>query len=93
MIGVGMITAITVDAALVRTLLVPATIRLLGHRNWWAPRPLRAAYHRYGIHEPATPAPHRPGTAAQADITRLTGIDVAPSLSGAHHREGGPGAP
>ena len=37
LIGVGMIVAITVDATLVRALLVPATMRLLGRWNWWAP--------------------------------------------------------
>jgi RND superfamily putative drug exporter len=56
-IGVGMIVAIVVDATLVRALLVPATMRLLGRWNWWAPGPLGAFYRRYGIHEfPAEPA-------------------------------------
>ena len=32
-------------------LLVPATMRLLGRDNWWAPRPLRRLYARYGIRE------------------------------------------
>jgi RND superfamily putative drug exporter len=52
MIGVGMIVAIVVDATLVRALLVPATMRLLGRWNWWAPRPLAAVYRRFGIREP-----------------------------------------
>jgi RND superfamily putative drug exporter len=42
-------------------LLVPATMRLLGPANWWAPRPLRRLYARYGIREdggrPPAPAP------------------------------------
>ncbi len=37
-IGIGMIIAIAIDAFLVRTLLVPATMRLLGRFNWWTPR-------------------------------------------------------
>jgi RND superfamily putative drug exporter len=41
--GVGMALAIALDATLVRALLVPATMRLLGHLNWWAPAWLRAA--------------------------------------------------
>jgi trehalose monomycolate/heme transporter len=45
-----------VDASVVRILLVPATMRLLGRANWWAPRPLRRLYARYGIKE-ETPAP------------------------------------
>src|SRR3712207_674776 len=40
MIGVAMLIAIVVDATVVRTLLVPATMRLLGDANWWAPGPL-----------------------------------------------------
>jgi RND superfamily putative drug exporter len=38
MIGVGMAAAIALDVTLVRALLVPATMRLMGHWNWWAPR-------------------------------------------------------
>ena len=37
--------------SLARVLLVPATMRLLGQANWWAPRPLRRLYARYGIRE------------------------------------------
>ena len=54
-IGVGMIVAIIVDATLVRALLVPATMRLLGRWNWWAPGPLGRFYSRYGIHESREP--------------------------------------
>jgi trehalose monomycolate/heme transporter len=51
LIGVGMIIALIIDASVVRVLLVPATMRLLGPANWWAPRPLRRLYARYGIRE------------------------------------------
>jgi trehalose monomycolate/heme transporter len=51
LMGVGMIVALIVDASIVRVLLVPATMRLLGRANWWAPRPLRRLYARYGIRE------------------------------------------
>jgi trehalose monomycolate/heme transporter len=51
MIGLGMIVAITVDATIVRGLMVPATMRLLGRANWWAPGPLARLYRRYGISE------------------------------------------
>jgi len=40
-----------VDATIIRVLLVPATMRLLGRANWWAPRPSRRLYARYGIKE------------------------------------------
>ncbi|MGH3255966.1 MAG: MMPL family transporter, partial [Streptosporangiaceae bacterium] len=59
LMGVGMIVALIVDASVVRILLVPATMRLLGRANWWAPRPLRRLYGRYGIRE-ETPAPAVP---------------------------------
>jgi RND superfamily putative drug exporter len=65
LIGVGMITAIVVDAALVRTLLVPATMRLLGRWNWWVPRPLHVLHRRIGIDRPA--APHAAATAVLVD--------------------------
>jgi trehalose monomycolate/heme transporter len=51
LLGVGMIVALLVDATVVRILLVPATMRLLGQANWWAPGPLRRLYARYGITE------------------------------------------
>jgi RND superfamily putative drug exporter len=53
LIGVGMIVAIVVDATLVRALLVPATMRLLGRWNWWAPAPLARLYQRFGLRESA----------------------------------------
>jgi RND superfamily putative drug exporter len=46
-----MIVALIVDASIVRVLLVPATMRLLGRVNWYAPRPLRGLYAKYGIKE------------------------------------------
>jgi RND superfamily putative drug exporter len=51
MIGFGMIVALIVDATIVRALLVPATMRLLGRANWWLPGPLARLYSRYGIQE------------------------------------------
>jgi RND superfamily putative drug exporter len=55
LIGVAMIIAILVDATVVRALLVPATMRLLGRANWWAPAPLGRFYARYGLKETDTP--------------------------------------
>jgi trehalose monomycolate/heme transporter len=68
MIGIAMLIAVVIDATVVRTLLVPATMRLLGRANWWAPGPLGRLYARYGIRESdgdggedaaAAPAPRR----------------------------------
>ena len=50
-IGLGLGLAILVDATLVRMLLVPATMRLMGRYNWWAPAPLAALYRRMGMSE------------------------------------------
>ena len=58
-IGLGMAIAVAIDATLVRALVVPATMRLLGDLNWWAPRPLARLYRRLGLgdaHAPADPA-------------------------------------
>lgn len=40
-IGIGLAIAVIMDATLIRMLLVPSTMRLLGNLNWWAPAPLR----------------------------------------------------
>jgi trehalose monomycolate/heme transporter len=51
MIGIGMLVALIIDATVVRALLVPATMKLLGRWNWWAPGPLRRWWERYGWRE------------------------------------------
>jgi trehalose monomycolate/heme transporter len=56
LMGVGMIVALLVDATVIRVLLVPATMRLPGRANWWAPRPLGRLYGKFGIRE-ETPGP------------------------------------
>jgi len=61
-IGLGMALAVAIDATLVRALVVPATMRLLGDLNWWAPRPLARLYRRLGFAE----TPSTPGLAAGA---------------------------
>ncbi|WP_025274207.1 MMPL family transporter [Haloglycomyces albus] len=54
MMGVGMAVGIFVDATVVRMLLVPSTMRLLGKVNWWVPSPLAGLYSRYQISEGET---------------------------------------
>jgi len=54
MIGLGMLVALLIDATIVRALLVPATMKLLGNLNWWAPGPLRRWWDRYGFREELT---------------------------------------
>jgi RND superfamily putative drug exporter len=69
--GVGLTLAILLDATIVRTLLVPATMKLMGHWNWWAPAPLRKLHERFGLHEPATaPPPVAPEAGVVQPATR-----------------------
>ena len=65
-LGVGLAIAVLVDATIVRTLLVPATMKMLGERNWWAPAPLRRFHQRFGLHE-APPTPDAPQPAVVLD--------------------------
>ncbi|MGX9787356.1 MMPL family transporter [Mycobacterium sp. MMS18-G62] len=51
MFGVGLTLAVIVDATLVRMLLVPAFMHVLGRWNWWAPKPLARLHERIGISE------------------------------------------
>ena len=47
--GVALALAVAIDATLVRIILVPATMTLLGEWNWWAPGPLRRLHDRLGL--------------------------------------------
>jgi RND superfamily putative drug exporter len=50
-LGLGIGFAVLVDATLVRALLVPSLMKLLGDWNWWAPAPLRRLHRRLGLSE------------------------------------------
>jgi RND superfamily putative drug exporter len=50
-LGVGTALAVLIDAFLVRALLVPSLMALLGRWNWWAPRPLARLHARFGMRE------------------------------------------
>jgi uncharacterized membrane protein YdfJ with MMPL/SSD domain len=52
-VGIGTAIAVLVDATIVRALLVPSLMRMLGARNWWAPRPLARLHARLGLREAA----------------------------------------
>jgi RND superfamily putative drug exporter len=60
-IGIALAIAVAIDATIVRILIVPSVMRLLGRTNWWAPRPLASLYRRIGAGEalPMTPLPAR----------------------------------
>lgn len=55
MLGLGLLIALLVDATVIRGLLVPATMRLLGRANWWAPGPLARLWARVGFRESGPP--------------------------------------
>ena len=65
--GLALAIAVAVDATLVRMILVPATMTLLGPANWWAPAPLRRLHQRLGLHE----VPAHPAGPARAPIATL----------------------
>jgi RND superfamily putative drug exporter len=50
-IGIGLAIAVALDATIVRVLIVPAVMRILGRYNWWAPRPARWLHRRAGLAE------------------------------------------
>jgi putative drug exporter of the RND superfamily len=50
-IGIGLAIAVAIDATIVRILIVPSVMRILGRANWWAPRPLALLHRRIGTGE------------------------------------------
>jgi RND superfamily putative drug exporter len=63
-LGLGTALAVLIDASIIRVLLVPSLMALLGSWNWWAPRPLRRLHDRIGLRESGprattTPDPSR----------------------------------
>jgi len=63
-LGIGTALAVAIDATLIRALLVPALMAMLGEYNWWAPRWMKKIYERFGLSEgPSAPDP-APATAA-----------------------------
>jgi uncharacterized membrane protein YdfJ with MMPL/SSD domain len=61
-LGLGTALAVLIDASIVRALLVPSLMALLGSWNWWAPRPLRRLHDRFGLRESG---PHAAPAAAR----------------------------
>ncbi|HEX2071040.1 MAG TPA: MMPL family transporter [Thermoleophilaceae bacterium] len=55
--GIGTALAVLLDATIIRALLVPSLMELLGRWNWWAPRPLRRLHERIGLSEAPTGEP------------------------------------
>lgn len=81
MLGVGLTLAVLVDATLVRVMLLPAFMHVLGRGNWWAPKPLVRIHRRFGIGEAKTPqqtpetdSEAMPSEDAPAVVERRAGI-------------------
>jgi uncharacterized membrane protein YdfJ with MMPL/SSD domain len=66
-LGVGTLTAVLVDAFIVRAALVPSLMALLGRWNWWSPAPLRRLHERIGVDE-TTAVRHETGSADGAVV-------------------------
>ena len=69
MLGLGIALAVLMDAMVVRSLLVPSVMKLMGASTWWAPGPLRRFHERFGLSEGeiSQPAPQRPDRRSDAD--------------------------
>lgn len=69
MLGLGIALAVLMDAMVVRSLLVPAVMKLTGRATWWAPAPLRRFHERFGLSEGESPVrrlrPSEPSESAE----------------------------
>jgi len=96
MLGLGVGLAVLMDAMVVRSLLVPAVLRLTGRATWWAPGPLRQLHRRVGLSETATETagkidistphePHQESTPVATAPVESQGTEE--SLIGSHRTE------
>ncbi|WP_194838943.1 MMPL family transporter, partial [Nocardia sp. XZ_19_369] len=72
-IAVGMIAALVIDATVLRMLLVPATMKLLGDDCWWAPPWMKRIQQKAGLGEPVLDDTH-PRNANPVDLIRTTPV-------------------
>ncbi|MDQ1495672.1 MAG: putative drug exporter of the superfamily [Actinomycetota bacterium] len=78
LLGLGMALAIAVDATIVRAMLVPAVMRLLGTSNWWAPGPFARWWDAHGLHEADDVQPAFDGAPPQPSRRRRPAAAVPP---------------
>ena len=69
--GIGLAIAVLMDAFVIRATLVPAFMRLAGEANWWAPRPMRRFYQRFGVSEQLQPRPVEPGSVEERELEEV----------------------
>ncbi|MFE3187568.1 MMPL family transporter [Nocardia sp. NPDC059240] len=72
-IAFGMVSALIIDATVLRMLLVPATMKLLGDDCWWAPAWLKKLQHRFGLGEPILDD-ELPGGGEMPDLVETTPV-------------------
>ena len=86
MFGLGLTLAVLVDATLVRMVLVPAFMHVLGRRNWWAPAPLVRLHKRLGLNDGHSVAIPEQGldaspTHQQCNTEFTNGLGVEPNYA------------
>ncbi|MEU3719293.1 MMPL family transporter [Streptomyces californicus] len=88
MLGLGIALAVLMDAMVVRGLLVPAVMKLMGRSTWWAPAPLRAFHRRFGLSEGESAADvaaaSAPAPAPAPDGAAVPAGTSAPASAAAH---------
>lgn len=72
MLGLGIALAVLMDAMVIRSLLVPAVMRLTGRATWWAPAPLRRFHERFGLSEGETQPTTEPGPETKPEPERVS---------------------
>lgn len=78
-IAFGMVIALILDATIIRMLLVPSVMHLLGSDNWWAPRWVKRLSEKVGHNEQLAPSPHEAEPAARSSrvtVAELSGVDA-----------------
>jgi RND superfamily putative drug exporter len=99
-LGIGAALAVAIDASIVRVMLVPALMAMLGRWNWWAPGPLRRFHDRFGFSE--GPSAGRPTVGSPrpfawgadeplpSGLTRFDSVDPATDAGSLAVTTGGP---
>ncbi len=87
----GLATAVIIDATIVRSVLVPSAMSLMGQRNWWSPPWLRRAHARLGIAEAGTDQAEIDLVLAEAsaEAIQLTSEEVDAYIAVLERCEGG----
>ena len=74
MLGLGLALAVVLDTTVIRMLLMPSFMKLIGVANWWAPRPFRVFHARFGIERNADPRLVRSAvTSVSGEVNTLPG--------------------